>query len=208
MKNARTVHDVCLLSPLGRRLLTLVDLAQQRNWRIGEPHRIKGMYPLVQHYSNSHTCLRQIYHEVSSAIINKLFRTLTNYYQDELEREVERLKERLARSQKKSSKTGLPEDSRSSVSSSMSSASILSSTSRSAKFSDATISDSTSRGEEVCEICERPGHDIFTCDLLKDDRPLSSASMGSKRANEDIFCEDCEEHGHTAANCPHALDVF
>lgn len=68
-------------------------------------------------------------------------------------------------------------------------------------------------GEDVCEICERPGHDIFSCDLLKDDQPLSGGSVSDrdflkKSATDDLFCEDCEEHGHTAANCPHSLDVF
>ena len=66
-------------------------------------------------------------------------------------------------------------------------------------------------GEEVCEICERPGHDIFTCDLLKEGAaPPSSISTSSRLHEEadDLICEDCEERGHTAANCPHSLDVF
>ena len=100
--------------------------------------------------------------------------------QDDLEREIERLKEKLAKSQKKSSKNanGLP--------------------------SAPAIGDppaSAAEGE-VCEICERPGHDIFTCDLLKDDN-----SSTRKKPNEP-YCEDCEETGHVAADCPHSLDVF
>ena len=77
------------------------------------------------------------------------------------------------------------------------------------------MSDSVSRSgdEDVCEICERPGHDIFSCDLLKDERPPSQDGHSSnnflkKRPMDDLFCEDCEEHGHTAANCPHSMDVF
>ena len=68
--------------------------------------------------------------------------------------------------------------------------------------------------EEVCEICERPGHDIFTCDLLKEDaappsRMSSRTSMVSTQDDmSEVICEDCEERGHTAANCPHSLDVF
>ena len=60
----------------------------------------------------------------------------------------------------------------------------------------------------MCEICERPGHDIFTCDLLKDDS--SSAPHNSDKAGTrgDLYCEDCEETGHVAADCPHSLDVF
>lgn len=64
--------------------------------------------------------------------------------------------------------------------------------------------------ELVCEICERPGHDIFTCDLLKEDAAPPSAGIisSSLRADSELICEDCEERGHTAANCPHSLDVF
>ena len=129
------------------------------------------------------------------------------YREDELEREVSRLQERLAKSQKKSSK-GPSEDARSSATPSLSSVS-----SSISSRPDSAMSDSASRsgGEDVCEICEKPGHDIFTCDLLKEDRPLSVGSASDflkKSAMDDLFCEDCEEHGHTAANCPHSLDVF
>ena len=59
----------------------------------------------------------------------------------------------------------------------------------------------------MCEICERPGHDIFTCDLLKDD---SSTSQIPKKtgAGGELYCDDCEETGHVAADCPNSLDVF
>lgn len=60
--------------------------------------------------------------------------------------------------------------------------------------------------QDVCEICERPGHDIFNCDLLKEDTP---SILNQPRSNVmDLFCEDCENHGHVAADCPHSLDVF
>ncbi len=111
------------------------------------------------------------------------------YREDELELEIERLKEKLAR-QKKSSKTDLFEEPHARP---PSSSSTLSS----------TLGES---GEEVCEICERPGHDIFTCDLLKDDTPPASAKPRDDQS--EMICEDCEERGHTAANCPHSLDVF
>lgn len=81
---------------------------------------------------------------------------------------------------------------------------------RAQKFSDSDKTDSAT-GEDVCEICERPGHDIFTCDLLKDERPLSVTSLGDTKnlnSDEELLCEDCEERGHTAANCPHSMDVF
>ncbi|RDX54967.1 hypothetical protein OH76DRAFT_1397294 [Lentinus brumalis] len=121
--------------------------------------------------------------ELESLIESKIYR------EDELELEIERLKEKLAR-QKKSSKTDLFEEPHARP---PSSSSTLSS----------TLGES---GEEVCEICERPGHDIFTCDLLKDDTPPASAKPRDDQS--EMICEDCEERGHTAANCPHSLDVF
>lgn len=122
-----------------------------------------------------------------------LIGTAQIYREDELEAEIDRLKEKLARSQKKLSKNDLPEDPVRPASS----ASTLSSTVGHA-------------GEEVCEICERPGHDIFTCDLLKEGAPPPSAITSSSRLHDDeeLICEDCEERGHTASNCPHSLDVF
>uniref|UniRef100_A0A0W0FSC5 CAP-Gly domain-containing protein n=1 Tax=Moniliophthora roreri TaxID=221103 RepID=A0A0W0FSC5_MONRR len=124
------------------------------------------------------------------------------YREDELEEEVKRLKDKIARQEKKSAKfsTGLaPENSSSS---------------------------STSHGPtgDVCEICERPGHDIFNCDLLKEDGPLSAKSTTNaahKAINgdnptssdketepEDLWCEDCEGYGHLKEECPNSEDVF
>ena len=59
----------------------------------------------------------------------------------------------------------------------------------------------------VCEICERPGHDIFNCDVLNKETP-ASLLHGKSKPSPDLFCEDCESHGHVAADCPHSLDVF
>ncbi|KAF9481560.1 hypothetical protein BDN70DRAFT_876224 [Pholiota conissans] len=104
------------------------------------------------------------------------------YREDELEQEVEKLKEKLSRRDKKSSKNGVdgPDSSRHRLSS----ASSLS-----------TASSENPRGQEVCEICERPGHDIFNCSLLKDEAVP-------------VICEDCESPGHVAADCPHSQEVF
>ncbi|EIW62820.1 uncharacterized protein TRAVEDRAFT_34134 [Trametes versicolor FP-101664 SS1] len=127
--------------------------------------------------------------ELESLIESKIYR------EDELEREVERLRDKVSRSQRKSSKTDLPEDP---MHRPASSASTLS-------------SNLGQTGEEVCEICERPGHDIFTCDLLKEDAPSRMSSRLSTVSTDDmseVICEDCEERGHTAANCPNSLDVF
>ncbi|KAG1848637.1 hypothetical protein C8R48DRAFT_663471 [Suillus tomentosus] len=115
------------------------------------------------------------------------------YREDELEQELERLKEKLSRNNKKSSKnclepTDLPPRKRSS-----------------------TPNINRSPSEDVCEICERPGHDIFTCDLLRDETPPAREQDVVKKTNgdpSDLFCVDCEGHGHVAADCPHSLDVF
>jgi CAP-Gly domain-containing linker protein 1 len=96
--------------------------------------------------------------------------------QDDLEREVERLKEKLSKTQKKPSRNGVESSNYIAV---------------------------ASPREDVCEICEQPGHDIFNCSLLKDE-PGGTAGG----AADELFCEDCESHGHVAANCPHSLDVF
>jgi len=64
--------------------------------------------------------------------------------------------------------------------------------------------------EDVCEICEQPGHDIFTCDLLKDGapKPSSKDKFTAVRISSEQFCVDCESYGHLATDCPHSLDVF
>ncbi|KAG1732188.1 uncharacterized protein EDB91DRAFT_1152086 [Suillus paluster] len=120
------------------------------------------------------------------------------YREDELEQEVEHLKEKLSRNHKKSSKNSLePIDlpPRKSLSTS----------------GVATNNFKQSSSEDVCEICERPGHDIFTCDLLRDETPAArdkNAVMQMNGDPSDLLCVDCEGHGHVAADCPHSLDVF
>ncbi|THV07103.1 hypothetical protein K435DRAFT_960070 [Dendrothele bispora CBS 962.96] len=136
------------------------------------------------------------------------------YREDELEQEIERLKDKLARAQKKAKSSTTPSEIVSSEhgprKASISASSIQSSSSLS--------QDSQTHGDEpVCEICERPGHDIFNCDLLKEDRPLSTTSSISSlgevngkttHASDDLWCEDCESPGHTAEDCPNSEDVF
>lgn len=116
------------------------------------------------------------------------------YREDELEQELERLKEKLSRNNKKSSKNSLePTD-------------LLV-----RKRSSTPNNFNQSSSEDVCEICERPGHDIFTCDLLRDETPPARDQNAVKKTNgdpSDLFCVDCEGHGHVAADCPHSLDVF
>lgn len=59
---------------------------------------------------------------------------------------------------------------------------------------------------DVCEICEQPGHDIFTCDLLRGG--AAPTAGGKDSPPSELYCEDCENYGHVAADCPHSMDVF
>ncbi|KAF9218496.1 hypothetical protein BS17DRAFT_791294 [Gyrodon lividus] len=116
------------------------------------------------------------------------------YREDELEQEVERLKTQGKKSSKNSIEADLGQR-RASISTVVSSDDDLRSTPR----------------EGVCEICERPGHDIFTCDLLKEDAPtpLSRGKLAPRQPDiSEQYCMDCEGYGHVASDCPHSLDVF
>ncbi|KAL0571109.1 hypothetical protein V5O48_010841 [Marasmius crinis-equi] len=133
------------------------------------------------------------------------------YREDELEQEVERLKEKIGKLERKKSKSSIgPEavvgEGAHRESSTLTTTSHVSNSSFSSE-----------NGVDVCEICEKPGHDIFNCDLLKEDGPLSAKSItsaahkainGDREEELDVWCEDCEGHGHTAENCPNAEDVF
>ncbi|KAJ7703320.1 hypothetical protein B0H17DRAFT_1042700 [Mycena rosella] len=114
--------------------------------------------------------------ELEALIESKIYR------EDELEQELERTKDKLAR-QRKSSKGN----------------SEVVETRRRTGSVTSDISDN----EGVCEICEKPGHDIFSCSLLG-----AGTSDGGTSPGSELFCEDCESHGHVAADCPHSLDVF
>ena len=106
-----------------------------------------------------------------------------------MEQEVDRLKDKLSRSHKKSSTR-------------------LSDVPSHTTDSETVVSDDTPvgpHGSDVCEICEQPGHDILTCDVLKGNAPAPSRPQSSASS---LFCEDCEGYGHTAADCPHSMDVF
>ncbi|KAK0479184.1 hypothetical protein IW261DRAFT_166460 [Armillaria novae-zelandiae] len=113
------------------------------------------------------------------------------YREDELEQEIEHLRAKLA---KKSS----------------SASSKLSDTS-SIRRVPSTSSLASHGADIVCEICERPGHDIFSCDLLKGDAPAPApinGTLNGKATDKSLFCEDCESYGHLPVDCPHSMDVF
>ncbi|KAJ7497179.1 hypothetical protein FB451DRAFT_1075615 [Mycena latifolia] len=114
--------------------------------------------------------------ELEALIESKIYR------EDELEQELERAKDKLARQRKSSKGSSEVVDTR-----------------RRAESMTPDVSDN----EGICEICEKPGHDIFSCSLLGAGTSPDGPSSGTE-----LFCEDCESHGHIAANCPHSLDVF
>ncbi|KAJ6475245.1 hypothetical protein C8R47DRAFT_1142759 [Mycena vitilis] len=116
--------------------------------------------------------------ELEALIESKIYR------EDELEQELERTKDKLAR-QRKSSKG---------------SSEVVDTRRRAGSVASSDVSDNDNEG--VCEICEKPGHDIFTCSLL------SAGTSDDQASDSELFCEDCESHGHVAADCPHSLDVF
>ncbi|KIM30723.1 hypothetical protein M408DRAFT_328237 [Serendipita vermifera MAFF 305830] len=117
------------------------------------------------------------------------------YREDDLEREVERLKDKVQRLQaKNASKSASAADAKSS--------------SRSNHTRSSTVTQQTVAKEEpsalVCEICEQSGHDIFSCPLLKDDESAATTNGSSAEA----YCVDCDTKGHSTAECPYAQDVF
>ncbi|KAF9258302.1 hypothetical protein L218DRAFT_948467 [Marasmius fiardii PR-910] len=141
------------------------------------------------------------------------------YREDELEQEVEHLKEKLAKhDRKKAAKSSTDPDA---IDQSKQGSRHVSQTSSSSTSTLHTpiASQSSQDVAIVCEICEKPGHDIFNCDLLKENGPLSAKSItsaahrainGDRDTEEelDLWCEDCEGHGHSAENCPNSEDVF
>ncbi|KAG8806834.1 hypothetical protein FRC18_005881, partial [Serendipita sp. 400] len=117
------------------------------------------------------------------------------YREDDLEREIERLKDKVQRLQSKSSKSSGGDH-------------LSRSTNRSSHTRSSTVTQQTVAKEEpavlTCEVCEQTGHDLFSCPLLKDDEPAST--NGTTAA--DVYCIDCDSHTHNTVDCPHAHDVF
>ncbi|KAF7965387.1 hypothetical protein HWV62_44085, partial [Athelia sp. TMB] len=106
------------------------------------------------------------------------------YREDELEQELEKAKEKLARAERKVGKSPGPRP-------------------RLSASSGQTSSSASDIDSEVCELCDQPGHDMFNCDGLP---PLAPKSLREDPSS--LYCDDCDTHGHTTANCPHAMEVF
>ncbi|KAF8444512.1 hypothetical protein L210DRAFT_3642781 [Boletus edulis BED1] len=153
-----------------------------------ESDEIKGLKHIVQELQKETLSITQRNKLLEAE--NILLISETDQLRQELEQEVERLKEKLSRSKKSCTDPADLQRRASSASTALS--------------SDDDDVLSVSR-EDVCEICERPGHDIFTCDLLKEDAPPPRAKPSLSLT---LYCVDCEGYGHVAADCPHSLDVF
>jgi len=106
------------------------------------------------------------------------------YREDDLEREVERLKDKVQRLQSKSSKASGGD-------------AMAKSSSRSNHTRSSTVTQQTITKEDpstlVCEICEQKGHDIFSCPLLKDDENATTPA-----SSVDAYCVDCDTKGHSS----------
>lgn len=125
--------------------------------------------------------------ERSASCFLGLFASLTRrFFQDDLEREIERLRGKLSRAEsKKSSKMDGAEKEKQQDSERGPLPPPITTTAPLESEGSATI----------CEICEQPGHDLFSCPILKDDD--SSAAKPSASGSKE-YCEDCESYGHTS----------
>ena len=116
------------------------------------------------------------------------------YREDDLEREVEKLKDKVQRLQSKSSSKSSGGDA------------LAKSSSRGNHTRSSTVTQQTVVKEEpstlVCEICEQSGHDIFSCPLLKDDENATSAPAA------DPYCVDCDTKGHSSESSSLAVCCF
>ncbi|KAG8687648.1 hypothetical protein FRC08_011869 [Ceratobasidium sp. 394] len=122
------------------------------------------------------------------------------YREDDLERELERCKEKLARATRNSSKLS-------------GESMLVNGTNGTIKAGKPPgprpdISVITSSGElNRCELCESTDHDGMDCPLLHDVH-VEESGKHSAGAMTSRWCEDCEEFGHTVESCPNSQDVF
>jgi CAP-Gly domain-containing linker protein 1 len=132
---------------------------------------------------------------------SKLFRR-----QDELEREIERLKEKIGRYRASSKQAEEP-------------TLTLSRRPPSSSGTPPTEQLYANSDDPVCEICGERGHDIVSCDVVfntgissvsRSAGTLSPADSSATKANEDdLWCNECEVLGdHITEDCPHSMDVF
>lgn len=108
------------------------------------------------------------------------------YREDDLEREVERLKDKVQRLQSKSSSKNT------SGGHDLSKSQSRGSHTRSSTVTQQTVTKEEPSSTAVCEICEQAGHDIFSCPLLKEDESATTAPAS------EIYCVDCNSRTHNS----------
>lgn len=105
-------------------------------------------------------------------------------FQDDLEREVERLKEKLSRKSSKASGESMLASNRNGGRDSLFSGN---GSARSSAVYEAPE-------HNACEVCGEKGHDLLTCPLVFDgsgDKTETAKSSKTEEA-ESLWCEDCE----------------
>ncbi|CAE6462625.1 unnamed protein product [Rhizoctonia solani] len=110
------------------------------------------------------------------------------YREDDLERELEKYKEKLARAQRPSGE------------------SMLTNGTSKSKSNIKVVTSMVDR----CELCDAKDHDGMDCPLLHDggeDEPTVKISSAVEK-DKTNWCADCEEFGHGVENCPNSQDVF
>jgi len=112
------------------------------------------------------------------------------YREDDLEREIERLKEKVSRrAAKASNESREPTHSNS-------------------NSQRTSVVHEIAADELVCEVCGEKGHDLLSCHLVFDSQPKKASTVSPAAKSEELWCQDCESRGHTTDNCPYSQDVF
>ncbi|KAG9012483.1 hypothetical protein FRB94_005800 [Tulasnella sp. JGI-2019a] len=140
------------------------------------------------------------------------------YREDDLEREIERLNEKISR--RRSSRKNSAGDALSGIGH-------RSSPSRASMASAESVGKAAEEEQPVCEVCGEHGHDLVQCETLgfgsnATTTSVSSASNvtvgpsaethsvpASEGEDLDHWCDNCEVLGdHVTDNCPHSDEVF
>ena len=111
-------------------------------------------------------------------------------FQDDLEREIERLRGKLSRAgSRKSSKTDGAEKEKEKEKEKKAPPPPITT----------TAPPESEASNTICEICEQPGHDLFACPILKDDDDSATKKNG---LNSKEYCEDCDSYDHISKRRP------
>ncbi|KAF8324452.1 uncharacterized protein EI90DRAFT_2977087 [Cantharellus anzutake] len=178
-------------SPLLQDVATLrqaIKDAQARHEREMEQMRRRVADMEKKHARTVHDLNKEIA-ELENLVEAKIYR------EDDLEREIERLKEKLSRRTAKASSESVLSKPRETVGASNPNGSTQ-------KTLHENVND-----DLTCEVCGERGHDLLTCHLVFDS-PRKSAAPSSTPQPDESWCQDCESKGHNTETCPYSQDVF